>query len=131
MIKKIWVNGCFDILHEGHLDLLQYASGFGDLYVGIDSDNRVRQLKGESRPINSQEFRYRMISSLKFVKECYVFDSDTELETIIHLIYPEIMIVGEDYRNKPVIGYNQYSKLLFYPHRKGYSTTNFIEKLKG
>ena len=126
---KVWVNGCFDILHQGHLDLLEYAGSLGDLYVGIDSDERVKELKGENRPINTQQFRWRMLSSLVFVKHCYIFSTTQELENLIYLIDPNVMVIGEDYRNKPVIG-SQGRKINFFPHTKGYSTTNFIEKIQ-
>ncbi len=129
-MSKIWVNGCFDILHEGHLNLLEYAASLGELYVGIDSDKRVKELKGQERPINSQNFRWRMLSSLKFVRACYIFSSASELEMLVNLVAPDILIVGEDYKGKNVIGAEYARSLLFYPHTKGHSTTNFLENIK-
>lgn len=131
-MKRIWVNGCFDILHEGHLNLLEYAASLGELYVGIDSDSRVKELKGSDRPINTQLFRWRILTSLKYVKECYIFSTNDELKNIISKTDPDIIVVGEDYRDKVVIGYSGYTRqlLCFYPHTKGYSTTNIIENIK-
>lgn len=133
---KVWVNGCFDILHEGHLDLLEYAASFGELHVGIDSDSRVKELKGLERPVNSQQFRWRMLSSLKYVNSCYIFFSSRELENIIRFVKPTILVIGDDYRdaymknNNSVIGASYVNHIMFYPHTKNFSTTNFIENLK-
>ena len=84
---NIWVNGCFDILHGGHLDLLEYAKNLDNLenylVVGIDSDERVKLLKGSGRPINHESFRKRILESLEFVDEVVIFGSEKELETII------------------------------------------------
>lgn len=133
---KVWVNGCFDILHEGHLDLLEYAASFGELHVGIDADSRVKELKGLERPVNSQQFRWRMLSSLKYVNSCYIFFSSRELENIIRFVKPTILVIGDDYRdaylknNNSVIGASYVNHIMFYPHTKNFSTTNFIENLK-
>jgi len=134
--NKVWVNGCFDILHEGHLDLLEYAASFGELHVGIDADSRVKELKGLERPVNSQQFRWRMLSSLKYVNSCYIFFSSRELENIIRFVKPTILVIGDDYRdaymknNNSVIGASYVNHIMFYPHTKNFSTTNFIENLK-
>ena len=81
MVKKVFVNGCFDLLHRGHLELFEYAKSLGDhLTVGIDSDSRVKELKGNHRPINTQDDRKFMLESLKWVDEVRVFDCDMELE---------------------------------------------------
>ena len=126
---KVWLNGCFDILHDGHLDLLEYAASFGEVYVGIDSDRRVKEMKGEERPINSESFRMRMLLSLKFVKNVFVFDSKSELEDIMLFVHPDIFVIGDDYRNKQIIGSQFTKKIVFYPIKKGYSTTNLINQI--
>jgi D-beta-D-heptose 7-phosphate kinase/D-beta-D-heptose 1-phosphate adenosyltransferase len=126
---KVWLNGCFDILHDGHLDLLEYAASFGEVYVGIDSDRRVKEMKGEERPINSESFRMRMLLSLKFVKNVFVFDSKSELEDIMLFIHPDIFVIGDDYRNKQIIGSQYIKRIVFYPIKKGYSTTNLINQI--
>jgi D-beta-D-heptose 7-phosphate kinase/D-beta-D-heptose 1-phosphate adenosyltransferase len=79
--KIIWTNGCFDVLHRGHIELLKYAKSLGDwLVVGIDTDERVKNSKGESRPFNNIEDRVAMLESIKYVDEVVVFDTDCELE---------------------------------------------------
>lgn len=126
----VFVNGTFDILHRGHLELLNWAKSQGDhLVVGIDSDRRVKSLKGESRPINSEEQRKFMLLNLKAVDEVKVFDSDSELESMIKSIKPDIMVVGSDWKDKSVIGSYYSSKLIFFDRIDGYSTTGIVEKI--
>lgn len=128
MVKKIFVNGTFDILHRGHLQLLNYAKSLGDkLYVAIDSDERVKEKKGIFRPIYNQEERKFFLDNLKSVDKVYVFDSDFHLEHLINMTKPDIMIVGSDWKNKNVIG-SQYAKeLRFFDRIDDYSTTKTIE----
>jgi cytidyltransferase-like protein len=123
---KVWVNGTFDVLHRGHIELFRYAYGFGDVRVGIDYDGRVKQLKGLSRPINSWEDRKFFLESIKYVNSVVGFGSDEELEEQIKLWNPDYMIVGSDYKNKRVIG-SQFSKqLLFFDRIENYSSTKII-----
>ena len=97
-MKTVFVNGTFDILHVGHIALLDYAKSLGDqLVVGIDSDDRVRLLKGSNRPINSQLERGTILSALKSVDEVFVFDTDDELRSLIQAC--DIMVKGSDYRD--------------------------------
>ena len=124
MVKKVFVNGCFDIIHRGHLDLLKYAKSLGThLVVGIDSDSRVREMKGEERPVNTQEDRKFMLESLRWVDEVYVFDCDAELGILIGKVDPHTMIVGEEYKDKTVIGHRPEIHLKFFPKTGEYSTT--------
>jgi D-beta-D-heptose 7-phosphate kinase/D-beta-D-heptose 1-phosphate adenosyltransferase len=123
---KVWVNGTFDVLHRGHIELFRYAYGFGDVRVGIDYDGRVKQLKGLTRPINSWEDRKFFLESIKYVNSVVGFGSDEELEEQIKLWKPDYMIVGSDYKNKRVIG-SQFSKqLLFFDRIENYSSTKII-----
>ncbi len=129
MVKKIFVNGTFDILHRGHLELFRYAKSLGDtLLVAIDSDERVKKLKGETRPINSQEDRKFMIESLQWVDSCQIFGDEDELEYIIKLYNPDIMVKGSDYRNKPIVGSQFCKEIVFYEHT-GHSTTRLIQRI--
>lgn len=123
---KVIVNGTFDILHPGHIALLNYAKSLGAyLLVAIDSDTRVSQLKGPTRPINNQADRKLMLENLKAVDEVCVFNSDEEL---LHLITQcDIMVKGSDYINKPINGSDQI-EIRFY-ERTEHSTTKAIQDI--
>lgn len=97
------------------------------VHVAIDSDRRVKELKGENRPINSQEERAEMLSALKYIDEVYIFDTDKDLEHLIKRISPDIMIVGSDWRGKLVIGSQFAKELKFFERIDGYSTTQKIQ----
>jgi D-beta-D-heptose 7-phosphate kinase/D-beta-D-heptose 1-phosphate adenosyltransferase len=126
---KIFVNGTFDILHRGHLEMLRYARSLGDeLMVCIDSDSRVRELKGESRPVNNQDDRKFMIDSLKWVDRCWIFSDEEELEKIIELYQPDIMVKGSDYNGKRIVGEQYCKEIKFYDHT-GHSTTRLIQHI--
>lgn len=128
--KIVFINGCFDILHKGHIQMFKYAKSLGDkLIVAIDSDIRVKQLKGNSRPINNQSDRMYILSSIKYVDEVRIFYTESELEQLVQRVSPDIMIVGSDYENKRVVG-SQYAKeLKFFNRIQGYATTNIIKSI--
>ena len=130
MAKSVFVNGTFDVLHLGHLALLNYAKSLGDkLFVAIDSDERIRQLKGLTRPIYDAYQRKVMLLNLKAVDEVEIFSSDEELEMWIKQINPSIMVVGSDWHNKTVIG-SQYAKRLeFFERIDEYSSTKTIQDI--
>ena len=127
-MKKVFVNGTFDIIHRGHIELLNYAKSLGEfLYVGIDSDERVRQHKGHTRPVNSLEERMFMLQNLKAVDYVLDFSSDKALEGLAKIIKPDIMVVGSDYKNKRVIGSEYAKQLLFFDRIDEYSSTKIIQ----
>lgn len=127
-MKQIFVNGTFDILHDGHLQLLNYAKSLGNsLSVGIDSDERVKLLKGESRPINNQQERANMLINLKAVDHVYIFDTDEELKHLVGI--HDTMVKGADYKDKPVIGSDVCKELIFFDIIDGYSTTKKIQDI--
>jgi D-beta-D-heptose 7-phosphate kinase/D-beta-D-heptose 1-phosphate adenosyltransferase len=139
---NIWVNGCFDILHTGHIDLLWYAKNYqpGDvypvldaenkLYVGLDTDERVKRLKGDKRPINDINTRITIMRNLRMVHQVFIFDTDDELRNLVDKLDIDYMVVGDQYRNKEVIGSeNSRFGVVFYPTDKR-SSTNIIEKIK-
>ena len=126
---KVWTNGCFDILHRGHIELFRYAKSLGDeLIVGIDTDKKVKKDKGKGRPINSLNDRIMMLNSLIYVDKVIPFDSTSELEKTIKWIHPSIMVIGADWKGKDVIGKKHADKLIFFDRVDDYSTTKILEK---
>ena len=128
-MKRIFVNGTFDIVHRGHLELLEYAYNLGTVLVAIDTDRRVQELKGTSRPINNQNDRAYLLRSLKFTSGVVTFDTDQELIDTIKSYQPDIMIKGSDYRNKAIIGAEYCREIKFYDVVNGYSTTKTIQDI--
>jgi len=124
---KVWVNGTFDILHIGHIKLLEFASQFGEVRVGIDTDERVKQLKGESRPINNISDRIDFMNSIKYVNSSVSFSTDEELCDRIKEWDADIIIVGNDYKDKKVIGSHLVKEIIFFDKIDGYSSTKIIE----
>ena len=130
-MKKVWVNGCFDVLHRGHIELFKFAKSKGDfLIIGIDSDERIKSMKGDLRPFNSEEDRRFFLESIKFIDHVEIFTSDEDLEKKIFYFDPDVMVVGSDYKNKKVIGSQHAKELLFFDRIQGYSTTNILERKK-
>jgi rfaE bifunctional protein nucleotidyltransferase chain/domain len=123
---RVWVNGTFDVLHVGHVSLLQFASLFGKVRVGIDTDRRVKELKGDDRPVNNWNDRCLMLKELRSVKEVVGFDSDEELEKQIKTFKPDYCVIGSDYKDKKVIGSQYCKKLVFFDKIDGYSTTKIL-----
>jgi cytidyltransferase-like protein len=123
---RVWVNGTFDVLHVGHISLLQFAALFGKVRVGIDTDSRVKELKGDDRPVNNWTDRSVMLKELKSVKEVVGFDSDEELEEQIKVYAPDYCVIGSDYKDKTVIGSQYCKRLVFFDRIDGYSTTNIL-----
>lgn len=127
---NVWVNGCFDILHPGHIELFKVAKSLGDiLIVGVDEDQKVKKDKGVERPINSLFFRKTMLESIRYIDIVLPFGSRNELENLIELYSPDILLVGSDWKNGDVVG-RQYAKEVRFFNRIGnYSTSNLIEKI--
>ena len=130
MYKKVFVNGTFDLLHRGHLELLNYAqSQGGHVCVGIDTDDRVREKKGPTRPIHNQDERKFFLENLKAVDEVRFFSNDKELEGLVKSYQPDIMIVGSDWKEKSVIGSYWAAKLVFFDRIGDYATTKTIQDI--
>lgn len=132
--KIVFTNGCFDILHPGHLKVLQQARSFGNkLVVGLNSDASVRRLKGPSRPINSETHRAQMLAALADVDMVVIFSQDTPLE-LIKILQPDVLVKGGDYDPSTVVGAQETiergGKVEIIPLVTGLSTTNTIEKIK-
>ena len=124
---RVWVNGTFDVLHRGHIELIKFASKFGTLRVGIDYDEMVKSFKGESRPVNLWTDRKFMMESITYVNSVVGFGSDEELEDQIREWNPKYLIVGSDYKDKKVIGSHLVEQVLFFDKIDGFSTTNILE----
>ena len=124
----VFVNGCFDVLHRGHFELIKYAASCGDtLIVAIDSDAKVSKDKGYLRPIYPLEDRVFQMMSLKGVDVVHTFNSKFELESLIDAVNPDILIVGSDWKGKEVVG-SQYAKEVRFFDRIGeYSTSKTIQ----
>ena len=104
--KIVFSNGCFDILHLGHIDYLSKASDFGDvLIIGLNTDNSVRKLKGNNRPINDEKSRAMILASLQFVTAVILFDEDTPYD-LIKFVQPDILVKGSDYLEEDIVGFD-------------------------
>lgn len=129
-MKQIVVNGTFDILHRGHIELLEYAKSLGDhLLVCIDTDERVSELKGSSRPVNNQNDRKYMLESLQCVDLVATFSSEQELEQLLAQYQPDIMVKGSDYQGRPIVGAELCKQIIFYERVPNYSTTQTIQRI--
>ena len=124
-MKRVFVNGTFDVLHLGHLAMLNFAKSLGDhLTVAIDSDDRIKRLKGSTRPINSFVERKTMLENIKAVDEVKIFDTDQELIDIIKTC--DIMIKGSDYEILPIIGKEYITEIKFFQKIPNKSTTHIL-----
>ena len=124
----VWTNGCFDILHRGHIELFKYAQSLGDkLIVGVDSDEKVTLDKGPGRPINTLKDRIFLVQSIKYVDKVISFDSTEGLKNTIKLINPDIMVIGSDWKGKNVIGQEYTTELKLFDRVGNYSTTNLLK----
>ena len=130
----IFTNGCFDILHLGHIELLKYAKSLGDtLVVGLNSDESVKKLKGSTRPINNEQTRKTILESLRFVDSVVIFNEETPIK-LIKQIQPDIIVKGGDYKKEDVVGY-EFEKfglleIKLFNYVPNTSTTLTIEKIK-
>ncbi len=132
--RIVFTNGCFDILHPGHLEILEKSRGMGDcLFVGLNSDDSVRRLKGAHRPVQSLESRAAILSSLRFVDCVIPFSEDTPL-LLIDKILPDVLVKGGDYTESQVIGAQTViengGRVEIVPLIKGYSTTSIVKKTR-
>jgi len=132
--RIVFTNGCFDILHYGHLHYLAHARDLGDrLVIGLNSGDSVRRLKGPSRPINDEDTRAHLLAALEVVDAVVFFDEDTPLE-LIKAAMPDVLVKGGDWKPEQIIGSDVVSanggQVLSLPFVEGYSTTNIEKKIK-
>lgn len=128
--KIVFTNGCFDILHIGHVNYLEKAKALGDiLIVGLNSDSSVTRLKGKGRPINNEYDRANMLSALGFINYVVIFEEDTPAE-LINIIKPDVLVKGGDYNAEDVVGKENSGRVEIIPFVNGYSTTNIINTIR-
>ena len=129
-MMRVFTNGCFDILHPGHIAMLKHCAAMGDhVLVGIDSDQRVKDMKGPTRPIKSAEIRKLILLNLKWVNDVIIFNSDEELTDLVAQYEPDYMIVGSDWKDKKVIGAEHAKIIGFFERIDEYSTTQTIQSI--
>ena len=128
--KIVWCNGTFDILHPGHIELFKVGASLGKkLIVATDTDEKIRQDKGASKPVNNLCDRISMLQAIKYIDEVLYFGNRKELEGLIELYSPDILLLGDDWRGGDVVG-RQYAKEVKFLPRLNYSTTKIIEKIR-
>ena len=124
---KIWVNGCFDILHRGHFELFNFAKTLGDiLVVGIDSDEKIAKDKGPNRPYNNLEDRVYALESLNAIDKVIVFNNRKHLELLVEVNKPDIMVVGSDWKGKEIVGGDHVREIIYFDRIGNYSTTDIL-----
>ena len=129
-MKIVFTNGCFDVLHRGHIEYLKASKALGTrLIVGLNSDASVKKLK-PGRPINNQEDRKAVLLALRFVDQVEIFDEDTPLE-LIRYINPDVITKGGDYRPEQVVGFGLVPQTVIIPFLDGYSSTRIINATQG
>ncbi len=133
-LSLVFTNGCFDILHRGHMEYLYKASGKGDiLFIGVNSDESVHRLKGEGRPVQDQYSRALILASLEFVDYVSIFDEDTPYE-LIKILQPDVLVKGGDYLPEEIVGYDivkdKNGQVITIDYIKGYSSSEIINKYK-
>ena len=126
--QTIWLNGCFDILHRGHIEMFKYASRLGGrVIVGLDTDERVKESKGDSRPINTLDDRMELVRSIRYVDGVVSFGSDEELIALLKEMCPVHRVIGGDYRKLPIVGKEYSGEILFFDRIADYSTTGMLD----
>jgi D-beta-D-heptose 7-phosphate kinase/D-beta-D-heptose 1-phosphate adenosyltransferase len=123
---KVWINGTFDILHIGHIRLINFAKSFGSIRVGLDTDDRVREKKGIQRPFNKLEYRMEFISAINGIDSVVSFGTDEELRNCIKEYEPDIMVIGGEYKYKEIIGLEYVPKIEFFDKVEDISTTKIL-----
>ena len=130
MCNIVWTNGTFDILHPGHIELFKVARSLGDkVIVATDTDEKIKKDKGFDRPVNDLCYRVAMLEAIKYIDVVLTFGDRPELEGLIQLYNPDILILGDDWRYGDVVGREYAKEVRFLPRYGGYSSTKIIEKI--
>ena len=129
--KIVWCNGTFDILHPGHIELFKVGASLGNkLIVATDTDEKIRKDKGASKPVNNLCDRISLLQAIKYIDEVLYFNTREELEGLIKLYRPDILLLGDDWQGGEVVGIEYAKEARFLP-RLNYSTTDIIKKIRG
>jgi len=127
-VKTVFTNGCFDVLHRGHIELLKFCRGLGEkVVVGLNSDASIRKLKGAARPINKEEDRAFILEAMVYVDEVILFDEETP-QTLIEKVVPDIIVKGGDYNSDTVVG-KDLAEIMIFEYLDGYSTTKTLQDI--
>ena len=127
-MKTVFVNGCFDVIHLGHIKMLEFAKSQGDfLIVALDTDEKVKKAKGPSRPFNSLSNRKEVIESIRFVDLVLDFDSDEALINLFNTLKPDVRVLGSDWENKEIVGQDCVKNIKYFRRLDGFSTTKILE----
>jgi len=126
----VWTNGTFDILHPGHIELFKVARSLGDkVIVATDTDEKIKKDKGFDRPINDLCYRVAMLEAIKYIDVVHTFGSRQELEDLIQLYEPDILLLGDDWRDGDVVGWEYAGETRFLPRVGGYASSNTIRRI--
>ncbi len=126
----VWTNGTFDILHPGHIELFKVARALGDkVIVATDTDEKIKKDKGFDRPINDLCYRVAMLEAIKYIDVVHTFGSRQELEDLIQLYEPDILLLGDDWRDGDVVGWEYAGETRFLPRVGGYASSNTIKRI--
>ena len=128
--KIVWCNGTFDILHPGHIQLFKVARSLGDkVIVATDTDEKIKKDKGEHRPVNDLCYRVAMLEAIKYIDVVLTFGDRQELEGLIEMYAPDILLLGDDWQGGDVVGIEHAKGVRFLPRVGGYATSNIIKKI--
>ena len=132
--KIVFTNGCFDLIHLGHLEILARSADLGDkLIVGINSDMSIKKIKGNSRPIIEEDSRAKQLAAIEFIDAVILFNEDTPYN-LINILKPDVLTKGGDYKKNDIVGNQLINKekgeVVIIPLTQGYSTTSILEKIK-
>jgi len=127
----VWTNGTFDILHPGHIELFKVARSLGNkVIVATDTDEKIRKDKGEHRPVNDLKYRVAMLEAIKYIDVVHTFGSREELEGLIEMYAPDILLLGDDWRDGDVVGWEHAMETRYLPRVGGYATSKTVKKIQ-
>ena len=130
MCKTVFVNGTFDILHPGHVQLFKVARSLGEkVIVATDTDEKIREDKGGGKPVHSAGYRVAMLEAIKYIDTVLTFDNRQELEDLIEMYSPDILLLGDDWRDGDVVGWEYAMETRFFPRVGGYESSNTIKRI--